>query len=265
MTIKSSGTLYFSEIATEFGGAAPHALSEYFGGGSLVPSGIGIPASGTISFSQFYGKSKYIAGAVEYTSGTNYFNPTANTIYAIVIAGGGGGLNTNNDYSGAGGGGSGGWYYAHAISGLSYGETCTSVVGNGGVIEGVGGTSALYTSTHGLVLAPTPGSPHPSYRPAGGPGGSPNGSSGGAGRTEETIDGKTTIRRGFGGNGGACTCPTYGGAGGAGGYNTGGTYGDVGDPGQLYGGGGGGGARGPDNGGHVSGGTGAKGFIRVWW
>ena len=60
MTLQSSGAISMSNIASEFGGSTPHSLSEYYRGGSLVPSHgntTGIPSSGQISISQFYGKS----------------------------------------------------------------------------------------------------------------------------------------------------------------------------------------------------------------
>lgn len=54
MTLPSSGPLSMSQIAAEFGGTAPHSLSEYYG---AAP---GVPASGTIKYSDFYGKSSGI-------------------------------------------------------------------------------------------------------------------------------------------------------------------------------------------------------------
>jgi hypothetical protein len=44
-------------IAAEFGGAAPHRLSDYYRGGPLVPAGASsrIPTSGRIRLSDFYG------------------------------------------------------------------------------------------------------------------------------------------------------------------------------------------------------------------
>ena len=59
MTLQSSGAISLSNIAGEFGGSTPHSLSEYYRGGGLVQSHSGtsgIPSPGTISFSQFYGK-----------------------------------------------------------------------------------------------------------------------------------------------------------------------------------------------------------------
>lgn len=50
MTIKSSGPLSFTEITNEFGVAAPTSLSNYYGLDE------GIPSSGQIKFSDFYGK-----------------------------------------------------------------------------------------------------------------------------------------------------------------------------------------------------------------
>ncbi len=48
MAVKSSGAnlSIAGDIVAEFGGSAPHAMSEYYGGGDLVPSGAnpGIPA-----------------------------------------------------------------------------------------------------------------------------------------------------------------------------------------------------------------------------
>lgn len=59
MTIKTTGSLTFSEIVAEFGGTVPHGLSEYYKGGALVPSGATdpntIPTSGAITFNDFYG------------------------------------------------------------------------------------------------------------------------------------------------------------------------------------------------------------------
>jgi len=50
MTIKTTGSLSLDEIATEYNGTVSHSISEYYG----AP---GLPSSGSISFSDFYGKS----------------------------------------------------------------------------------------------------------------------------------------------------------------------------------------------------------------
>lgn len=58
MTLPASGSISLSQIATEFGGAAPHSLSEYYRGGANVPNAppnLAIPTSGTIKLTDFYG------------------------------------------------------------------------------------------------------------------------------------------------------------------------------------------------------------------
>jgi len=51
MALQTSGAISLANIQTEFGGSNPISLSEYYGVAS------GIPASGTISIGDFYGKS----------------------------------------------------------------------------------------------------------------------------------------------------------------------------------------------------------------
>ena len=55
MPLPSTGRITVNDIAAEFGGDAPHGLTEYYGATG------GIPTSGTIKNSDFYGKT----GAVE--------------------------------------------------------------------------------------------------------------------------------------------------------------------------------------------------------
>jgi hypothetical protein len=38
MTLQSSGAISIANLASEYGGSAPHSLNEYYKGGSLVPS-----------------------------------------------------------------------------------------------------------------------------------------------------------------------------------------------------------------------------------
>jgi hypothetical protein len=56
MVLQSSGAISLSNIQTEFGGSNPIAISEYYAAAS------GIPASGTITFNNFYGKSAPSSG-----------------------------------------------------------------------------------------------------------------------------------------------------------------------------------------------------------
>ena len=60
MAIQTSGAITLSDIQTEFGGSNPISLSEYYAGGSYVPSGTSgtngaVPTSGEIAVSDFYG------------------------------------------------------------------------------------------------------------------------------------------------------------------------------------------------------------------
>ena len=56
MALQTSGAISLANIQSEFGGSNPISISEYYGAAS------GIPTSGTISFSNFYG-----ASAVQYS------------------------------------------------------------------------------------------------------------------------------------------------------------------------------------------------------
>ena len=87
MALQSSGRITLNDIAVEFGGNTPHNLSEYYGAAS------GIPGSGTIKFSDFYGKSSGPPPLPNF--------PRLNGIYA------GAGVNLMT-YTKTGGGGGGG-------------------------------------------------------------------------------------------------------------------------------------------------------------
>lgn len=60
MALQASGPISFSQIQTEFGGANPISLSEYYKNGSYVPSTVGVAAgtytafSGTTSYTFVY-------------------------------------------------------------------------------------------------------------------------------------------------------------------------------------------------------------------
>ena len=62
MALPSSGTLSLAQIQTEFGGSNPISLSEYYRGGPYVTTNnTGVPTSGSISISNFYGAVKQFA------------------------------------------------------------------------------------------------------------------------------------------------------------------------------------------------------------
>jgi hypothetical protein len=99
MAVTGSGQISIQDIANEFGGSVPHALSEYYGKG-------GTPGSGQLKISDFYG--------------------TSNTLTVAVIVVGGGG--SGGDF---GGGGSGGVAYKTSMT-LNGGTNYTLTVGAGG-------------------------------------------------------------------------------------------------------------------------------------
>tara|TARA_B100001093_G_C26765541_1_gene987723 strand:- start:698 stop:1495 length:798 start_codon:yes stop_codon:yes gene_type:complete len=75
MALPSSGVLTLADIQTEFGGTNPIGLSEYYRGGGLVPNttgNAGIPTSGVISVTDFYGAANTIAlNLATHGTGTN--------------------------------------------------------------------------------------------------------------------------------------------------------------------------------------------------
>lgn len=61
MPLQTSGPISLANVAAEFGGSAPHSMSEYYGVAGLSSSGI-------LSLSDFYGLSNYIPFSYTYTS-----------------------------------------------------------------------------------------------------------------------------------------------------------------------------------------------------
>ena len=60
MPLTTSGAISISDVATEFGGSTPHSLSDYYAAAD------GVPGSGAISMSDFYGKSAIPPPLFEY-------------------------------------------------------------------------------------------------------------------------------------------------------------------------------------------------------
>ena len=61
MTLQSSGAISLANIQSEFGGSNPISLSEYYRGGAYTTTNnTGVPTSGQISMSQFYGTTAFI-------------------------------------------------------------------------------------------------------------------------------------------------------------------------------------------------------------
>lgn len=75
MALQSSGQISLANIATEFGGSAPHALSEYYGAAS------GVPSSGEIKLAtDFYGTSNNISHSSSITCGVQSHKAGINTM-----------------------------------------------------------------------------------------------------------------------------------------------------------------------------------------
>lgn len=107
MALQSSGAISLANVQTEFGGSAPTSISEYYGAAA------GVPASGTISLSDFYGKSSFTApylygdGSVFTDVGLSTFGTIKSTAVDVVFS-----TNpTSIQYVGASSNGSGQYYF----------------------------------------------------------------------------------------------------------------------------------------------------------
>lgn len=77
MAVKSTGPLSIQEVATEFEDTAPHSISEFYRGGSIVPdaaSNSSIPTSGQINIGGFYGAQNRVTLNITISSNTNNYN-----------------------------------------------------------------------------------------------------------------------------------------------------------------------------------------------
>ena len=72
MGLQTSGSISLSELASEFGGSAPHSLSEYYRGGANVPTTIttGVSAG---NFTAYQGNITGATGATGVITSVNYF------------------------------------------------------------------------------------------------------------------------------------------------------------------------------------------------
>jgi len=101
MAVKSSGSLSITtDIVGEFGGQAPHSLSEYYRNGANVPdagANSAVPTSGEISFADFYGAVSELGVTISAdTTNLNllaaieavYGTQSASSVYRVSIASG---------------------------------------------------------------------------------------------------------------------------------------------------------------------------------
>jgi len=95
MALPDSGPLRLTDIQTEFGGDFPLTLSNYYAGGSFVPTGTSgtygaVPSDGAISIQNFYGTSSYVpVPGVDWTNQpgfTSVFGSGASNIAYAVAA-----------------------------------------------------------------------------------------------------------------------------------------------------------------------------------
>ena len=204
MALQSSGQISLLNVATEFGGSAPHSLSEYYGAAA------GIPSSGTISLSNFYGTSSSFAFTLS-SSQENW-----NLRSAALASGWDGTAQLVVNISS----GVYVWSDDTATAGLIVSGAFPGglIVNNSGFIMGRGGNGAIYTTGN-----------------AGGPGVTVSLTSGSA-----TFNNQPSGYIGGGGGGGGAANVYYGGGGGAGGGYAGLNYekagGAIGQVGQGYGG-----------------------------
>ena len=86
MTIVSSGAISINSLVSEYGGSAPHSMSEYYRGGSLVANHSNngnVPTSGTISLSNFYGQNNQSPTNLTCAGTLGTFYPTINKYNAV--------------------------------------------------------------------------------------------------------------------------------------------------------------------------------------
>lgn len=254
MTIKASGTpLAITEVESEFGGAAPTSLSEYYRGSTYVtnspPWNSAIPnvSGSAIDLGVFYGKDKYYSGSIAfYTAGSYSYTlpPYADSITVSAHGSGGGGGTAAygewNNVAGGGGGGGAGQYVTQTFTGQG-GKSLAIYVGGGGAGGYYYGTPggngvASYVNSNGTRIITADygrgGANAPSYdgdnkdgQIAGGGGGAGYPAGNGAPGNRNGGNGATpSSNQGTGGGGGAYTggnATGYGGGGGGGGFDPG--------------------------------------------
>ena len=263
MAIPSAGSaLALSAIQTEFGGSNPISMSEYYAGGSNVPSGTtgdsgSIPSSGAVAVSQFYGASNRVAVALTISSTTQNYNIYNNrggtysaggtdvtlTVQAIVGSTGASGLDTGSQ-----------WTSGDTIKIINNSQIVGkgNAGGAGGALNGAGGGGQAGQPAISLSYPVTIQNNGGFIRGGGGGGGGGAGGTftqpgqGGKGQTPNTVQ--------YGGGGGGGGAGQQGGAGGAAGAAGPGSEpipqaGGAGSISGAGGGGNGGGGSSPDGGG----------------
>lgn len=74
MTLQSSGAISLANLASEYGGSAPHSLNEYYKGGGLVPSTVSeVVTASSLSGSVYDGRGSYWGTAPVINSGGHIY------------------------------------------------------------------------------------------------------------------------------------------------------------------------------------------------
>jgi hypothetical protein len=213
MTIQSSGPISFSDFQTEFSGSNPISISEYYRNLGSVPRKVtsnntGIPTSGAISASQFYGGSRdgtYDSLTAQTSSGTFSAASDAAYYHVLVVGGGGGGAATIASSGTLSANWRGGARGAHSIN-----STDTVLSGSYTVTVGSGGAGGF--TTEQLVLGSSGGTSsvsgtNLSMTASGGAG---NGSGSTAGQNASITTTSPDNYAAYSGTGGTYTGPNQG-------------------------------------------------------
>lgn len=156
MALPASGTLALTDIATEFGDSAPHAMSEFYRGGGKVPDSAGnsaVPASGAINVGGFYNAANRAAIALTIASNTQNYDVYSNASPSPSYSPGTADITVTINSGVVVGSSSTGSYAMSVPNAFGAGDTVT-IVNNGTVIGrggsgGGGGRGQPYTSGGG--------------------------------------------------------------------------------------------------------------------
>ena len=255
MALPASGTLAITEIATEFGDTAPHAMGEFYRGGGKVPDSAGnssVPASGAINVGGFYNAANRAALALTIASNTQNYDIYTQASASPSYVAGTTDLTVTVNPGVVVGSSTTGTYAMSVPSSFTAGDTVT-IVNNGTIIGrgGNGGPGGTFASGGGVGGAGGVGGNalYANYATVFTNNGTLSGGGGGG------AGGRAGYGKGGGGGGGA---GNPGGSGAAGGAAP--LPGGTGAAGSLTAGGGGGASHpGPAGAGGAGGGQGANG------
>jgi len=145
MTVPT-GPASLADIQTEFGGAGPIGINEYYAGGAYVPNPPptsiyqrdgGVLTGGRISIGNFLGLTKVTNGGNIWTVPGTYTWQVPSGVNLVRIntvagGGGGGGCDGGGDDHPGGSGGAGGYWMGYNLA-VNGGDILTVVVGSGGL------------------------------------------------------------------------------------------------------------------------------------